>query len=509
MTISILSILYSFLLGFSVVNASPTLVTNALVDTNDTAPLAERDGLTSRTELIGFAGCSPKDKADINQAFKDAIMIVKGMGTPDDINFNHLLTVDYFGRFGENKNFQTNIKNNFRRVQAMDGHWNLGDAFYNRMWSIHCDDPGDKDGPRCNLPHRPVAYHVDAHDPKLKNDHPVINFCKRFFNDLRPTSEVIEDIDQGRFCCPKTSTQSMKSQGSHFLHEMFHTKYENSRSSGRGGGISDPQCIDYQVPGYPGLAYTPQRAKWLAKAQLAGAGVAYKNVDNYVYYAIGIFMWRKWKEVPWLPKAKWDPNNKKQPSRLAVRDEQTGVDDPDDSTSNTQSVTVTKLMSKVDMYGTNEPLQCVGTPPDQPSTTQSYAEAKIKEFCDPNNSAGSPQLDAHYNYWPVGYAAGDTAPWTDNGLWLSVSWNPDAECEGKELSVDQANCERLLGVTVNGCNTDTRQKKYGGTIFSGCGVYDLKVRDGVDRMPPLGRPTVRQGAVTPWGRIGGDAWGVN
>ncbi|KAI9715468.1 MAG: hypothetical protein M1812_005944 [Candelaria pacifica] len=139
------------------------------------------------------------------------------------------------------------------------------------------------------------------------------------------------------------------------------------------------------------------------------------------------------------------------------------------------------LLTDSQFYGTTEPLQCVGTPDNQPSTTQDYALTKISVFC--KYVAGA-SITSTADYIPGGYRAGHDQPWWGNDLWVSISWNP--ECPGKELKVLQNDCERLLGRTIKDCK-DSPEKKYGGTVFGDCGVYDVLVRNANDVTPPKGK----------------------
>ncbi len=61
------------------------------------------------------------------------------------------------------------------------------------------------------------------------------------------------------------------------------------------------------------------------------------------------------------------------------------------------------------------------------------------------------------------------------------------------MDVKKADCERLMSRTIIECNILSTQKKYGGTAFGDCGIYDLLVRDGNDVLPPLGNEDLYTG----------------
>lgn len=96
MAFTIISVFLFGLLTVSTITASPVLVDDDLLPTNDTITITERDG-NDLSAIKGFHGCKPKDKEKIQQAFRDAIMLVNGIGNPSDLNFLSKSIKDYFG----------------------------------------------------------------------------------------------------------------------------------------------------------------------------------------------------------------------------------------------------------------------------------------------------------------------------------------------------------------------------------------------------------------------------
>ncbi|KAI9705039.1 MAG: hypothetical protein M1836_006822 [Candelina mexicana] len=170
------------------------------------------------------------------------------------------------------------------------------------------------------------------------------------------------------------------------------------------------------------------------------------------------FMYAKWKILPYEAEATWPTS--KEAADAAVDDVEKRCDIPVIRDGG-------DLRSDVDTYGTNEPLQCVEGPPNSPSAMQASAADKIKEYCKFMAGAKQPIINRSKNYGSVGYAGGTSRPRSGNELWFGISW--DDACNGKDLKVEQPDCERLRNVVLNDCNGGPRQKKYGGQSLAGVG----------------------------------------
>ena len=64
------------------------------LNANNTVSISEPQ---KRAHLTGFHGCSVDQVKVIKQAYKDAIMIVKAMGDPENIDFRSVMVKEYFG----------------------------------------------------------------------------------------------------------------------------------------------------------------------------------------------------------------------------------------------------------------------------------------------------------------------------------------------------------------------------------------------------------------------------
>ncbi|KAI9702333.1 MAG: hypothetical protein M1836_000812 [Candelina mexicana] len=447
MAFTMVSVCLSALFVLSAVNASPLPVDDTLLEVNNnTITITERDGNVAnvgnvggveKLTTVGFTGCKGNKKDQLQEAFNDAMILVKGMGDPEDINFISKMVKDYFGSEARDEAQQKIIKGNFKRAQAAN---TARDNIFGRYLLIHCDDPGDQYGATCKKSGA-GAYMVDKGDSKLKNQFPVINFCDKFFT-YESLADRIDKVNKNP--------------------ETYHRDNVKSLLS---------RVTDREISSRTGKAYGPERAKFIARMDTL---YAVRNVDNFVYFAIAEYMYHKWGILPYNPPYKWSAgkkSGKRDDTDDVVVDDVPDGDKPDADK---------PLKTEAQIYGTTEPLECVGTPDNQPSTTQDWALQKIKTFC--KYVAGG-TITSTADYIPGGYRAGHDQPWWGNDMWVSISWNP--ECPGKELKVKQDDCERLLGRTIKDCK-DSPQKKYGGTVFGECGVYDLMVRNGNDVTPPKG-----------------------
>ncbi|KAI9711127.1 MAG: hypothetical protein M1812_007231 [Candelaria pacifica] len=285
------------LLGLSAVLASPTPAVQtdeeaspagptelpAVVDNSPDRAFSNPE-FNTRTTLFGFEKCTSQQSTDIRQAFVDAITLAKAVGNPDNINFDGKYERDYFGR--DSKDYQKNIRDNFKRAQAPANHWVFGDFWYYRNFHVRCDDPGDQNDAACRdgLP----AYEVDLADKKhTDTQYHIINLCPDFFK-LDSLATKIKNTDNNNFGFYRDDVRTLTCMGSTFLHEAFHTR--KTYHPKNDPGFSDPQTIDRSITGRVGKAYGPAKAKALARLQDWGSYAAYTNTDNYVYYAVAIFM---------------------------------------------------------------------------------------------------------------------------------------------------------------------------------------------------------------------------
>jgi len=160
---------------------------------------------------------------------------------------------------------------------------------------------------------------------------------------------------------------------------------------------------------------------------------------------------------------------------------------PQPDTSRAAPLGYTELITDNDLNYVHQELPlpphvCAGTPTTNPSVQQPFAQAKIATFCDflvENNVVVD---SGKFKYNPVGYHAGDSQPESDNDLWLSVTFDP--LCNPKTTyKITKDECNLYLGITLNGCNTDSITAKYGGEVHAKCAIWNMTTRFGHDSKP--------------------------
>ena len=149
------------------------------------------------------------------------------------------------------------------------------------------------------------------------------------------------------------------------------------------------------------------------------------------------------------------------------------------------------IYTKSSTSSTATTLSCVSTPTNAPSAQRAFVHDIIyNKYCpfmsSGNIGGGAVTINKTQPYGPVGYYAGaDGTPDAANSLWLSISLvNSDTCASG--FQVDKTECENMLSLALDGCNTDSTDKKYGGSVTAGCGVYDMQLKNGHDDTPPKG-----------------------
>jgi len=144
------------------------------------------------------------------------------------------------------------------------------------------------------------------------------------------------------------------------------------------------------------------------------------------------------------------------------------------------------------------PPSCVGTPDGDiaPYIQRDYALDIINnKFC-PYMTTGNTVVGKgvaapmfllpQTPYAAVGYPASDQKPADpQQALWLSVGLMQNKEC-ATGFEVDGATCLLMFHTILDNCNTDTRTKKYGGSIVYGCQIYEMRTSRGGSDIPPEG-----------------------
>ncbi|MCJ1400570.1 hypothetical protein MMC11_003776 [Xylographa trunciseda] len=287
--------------------SQPSITPDTIITTNE-------GDVTVKSRLINFTGCSAAQTTSINNAFVDALRLANAVGNPDLIfkgSLEPLAIYDYYGRKNDRAEVESRISDNWKRAQLPNTQWKFGDWWFQRYIDIHCDDPWGKVDPTQGCITGSWAYEAEPNTPQYGNptDHPAISLCPKFFPE--PTLDArIQEISDGVWA--DNDVRNLVCQGSLFLHEMFHMalRYPGSTNPNIDPGISNPRCIDKEVRGLKGKAYGPARAKYLVRLTDVGALAGSVNNDNYVFFAISLFMKNTWNiEYPIYPMADWPPDD--------------------------------------------------------------------------------------------------------------------------------------------------------------------------------------------------------
>ncbi len=337
---------------------------------------------------------------------------------------------------------------------------------------MHCDDPGKKYssiGTKCSG--SVSAYQIRPGDKSLKNKYNAIVLCPRFFQ-LDSLFSRIKAIDDGNFGFSKDDVRSLTSQATTLMHECFHTERKGGSDD---PGWTKPRATDKSIRGFPGKAYGPARAKYLARATFGGPRVAYANVDNYVYYLSTVFMSNRWGLTPYKPEAAWN----------SLHAEDAFGQDAVDNDASDEPIANGNMKDDKTFFGTDEPSICIGSPKGRPSTKQDWAARQIRDFCS-YSADNKVKLSKDHNYAAKGYSSAPGSQ-AQNSLWFGVSWREEAPDGSYTIKKDD--CLRLFGLIISKCTTDLFKKdNYGGTAFSKYAVWEITVVNGKSDKAPKGYP---------------------
>lgn len=125
---------------------------------------------------------------------------------------------------------------------------------------------------------------------------------------------------------------------------------------------------DLKVSGYPGKAYGPARAKQLARMDLGGPSATSINVDNYVFYAISWYMYKKWSIIPKLPNYAWP--------RLSAEEGYPDDSSPSDADDNDPDIVIANgpILDDATFYAGSGYTPPGGNRPAGPAGPQTYTE---------------------------------------------------------------------------------------------------------------------------------------
>jgi hypothetical protein len=136
---------------------------------------------------------------------------------------------------------------------------------------------------------------------------------------------------------------------------------------------------------------------------------------------------------------------------------------------------------------TQPTLTCAGEPADKPSVKQAYVTGEIQKYCDLVVNAGYIVNSTEGRYGPRGSAGGDSTPESDNDLWISLTKDPSCD-ENTGYQVQMSQCLNSFNTVLNGCNTNSVDKKWGGEVQAYCALWNITTRFGHDHTPPNGIP---------------------
>jgi hypothetical protein len=147
---------------------------------------------------------------------------------------------------------------------------------------------------------------------------------------------------------------------------------------------------------------------------------------------------------------------------------------------------------------------CAGTPANLPSFNHTFGVDNIMKYCKYITQEGWVVNSTKGAYAPVGYYASET----NATVWITLSWNPKCTSGGM-YKVNKDDCEVYMGLILDGCNTNSRDKKWGGQLDAKCALWDITTRKGHDDRPPKGFRSVnkRSGWRGVLNRVVGDFFG--
>ena len=115
----------------------------------------------------------------------------------------------------------------------------------------------------------------------------------------------------------------------------------------------------------------------------------------------------------------------------------------------------------------------------------------MDDYCKQTVNAGWIVNSTLGKYGPKEYTTGPSTPESDNDLWISVSNDPG--CNPNTMyAVELDVCTQALGLAVNGCNTDSTDKKWGRDVEMNCALWNITTRTGHDVTPSNGLPAIIQ-----------------
>ncbi|ORY13349.1 hypothetical protein BCR34DRAFT_599894 [Clohesyomyces aquaticus] len=298
--------------------AIPTLALPTINDDLEALrALASRQNIDPQAiRFTGWEGCSDSQQSDVNEAWKDVLMLGKAVNM--DVDWKAPATRDFFGSENNNQEYQFAIQAILKNIET----WRNDGTIL--AWQIHmrCDDylrrselscPGRTKPEwenRCNsrcwtprLKRNPDDNQYDivewipraaAYTTSTSSTHVgIMNWCPGFF--AAPTcndamNKAVNDYPAGSY--ERLRLKNYECRGYIALHELFHidemprkvTKekvthiYDRKIKIRNGAG----QIMTL-------MAYGPQFTKAMAKWTLGGGFYVATNADNLAQYALAVW----------------------------------------------------------------------------------------------------------------------------------------------------------------------------------------------------------------------------
>ncbi|KAJ5086515.1 hypothetical protein NUU61_007822 [Penicillium alfredii] len=523
-----LLIVSSLLLGAT--QAAPA--SNTTIKTRD-----DGDDVHAEWTWLHFQDCSSSQQKAIKQAHTDAVKMAEHV---KEIDFgNDPGALEYLGPSPMNKAWQGNIKSVYEHISTfqLNGFW----PGY-RM-NARCGNSNDAkySGSRCSRGVTAYQWNTkkDAKDP---NTAPPYNkadavsnmhFCDIFFNykKLDDTIKDLKDIDDFRW---RYDLDKYRNQAYIILHEMMHATVMTYKQN-KNRRITDMTMHVYEYKkrssdrGYDRKlvkmdAYKALPCKILARTarQAIAEEAITMNADNYAQYALAdkeAHDWMTRSSAVFLTSDNGTFGiNQDRLDQFTQSSEGAEVSDivgqdvgelsnkADSETLSPDSDYPESFRSEMEAfskyYHVPEP-KCArqgDAPSDRSPFTTSEADEKIKDFCKDEgfwDTVFTPPINQGTGQTKdgKGKALGASGDFKINDgkdkLWIGAyfagggctgftTWPP----KGKGLR-DTDLCIDRLRTIMNSCDTDTTDKKYGGSLKETCLVYQL-MAVGSDNSDPTG-----------------------
>ncbi|KEF57471.1 uncharacterized protein A1O9_05388 [Exophiala aquamarina CBS 119918] len=474
----------------------PELATTAYPDLNDTN--------LRGTWLWGFNGCDKVQTANIKEAYDDFKTLSNTKGVLSNIDWNSAAALEYLGPPGFNKNQQKQIQAVFANAAT--------------------NPPPQTPNPSLNA----YSLNSDPDDPNW----PMINFCKPWF-EKRSLGNAYA-FGSGQTGTAKFDITKYLNRAETMFHELLHLNNVADSVGNVPNPVVDDMTITYAFRASTGRdvtveerAYGATRSKLLArfKPEIGDLPTGYyvqRNADNLVFYALAKYTQEKLGAYPHMPvirefKLTLPPFKKPNPvieyksidNKAVLLDELDiepvpGCNDRLDDASPTSLTLGTPYddseypsdyriqmaqwvgaLSDTPALGQPFPPRCQSDVLTDAIYSTSLAEAadKVQQYCSNKawwevNIVPAVTFGDGSGHKALGVSDNFTVNGSADKLCLDVSWKPG--CMGSSLFTVGATdgdkksyCTTRFLAALNGCDTSSTDKKYGGGLVDNCLVYRI------------------------------------